>query len=31
MDMADQVLGYLRMDILDLVDPADLLEWHRRE
>ena len=28
-DMADQVLHHLRMDILDLVDPGELLEWHR--
>jgi len=30
-DMADQVLHHLRMDILDLVDPAELLEWHRHD
>ena len=30
-DMADQVMGHLRMDILDLVDPIELLEWHGRD
>jgi hypothetical protein len=30
-DMADQVLHHLRMDILDLVDPGELLEWHRHD
>jgi plasmid maintenance system antidote protein VapI len=30
-DMADQVMAHLRMDILDLIDPAALLEWNRRD
>jgi plasmid maintenance system antidote protein VapI len=30
-DMADQVMGHLRMDVLDLVDPIELLEWHGRD
>jgi transcriptional regulator with XRE-family HTH domain len=30
-DMADQVMAHLRMDILDLVDPLELLEWHARD
>ena len=30
-DMADQVMYHLRMDVLDLVDPLELLEWHRRD
>jgi transcriptional regulator with XRE-family HTH domain len=29
--MADQVMDHLRMDVLDLVDHRDLLEWHRRD
>lgn len=30
-DMADQVMLHLRMDILDLLDPHELLEWRRRD
>ena len=30
-DMADQVMDHLRMDVLDLVDHRDLLEWRRRD
>jgi hypothetical protein len=29
--MADQIMQHLRMDVLDLVDPHELLEWHRRD
>jgi predicted transcriptional regulator len=31
MNMADRVMHHLRMDVLDLVDPRELLEWHRRD
>jgi hypothetical protein len=30
-NLADQVMQHLRMDILDLVDPHELLEWRRRD
>lgn len=30
-DMADQVMQHLRMDVLDLLDPHELLEWGRRD
>jgi plasmid maintenance system antidote protein VapI len=30
-DMADQVMQHLRMDVLDLLDPHELLEWRRRD
>ena len=30
-DMADQVMHHLRMDVLDLIDPVELMEWHRRD
>jgi plasmid maintenance system antidote protein VapI len=30
-EMADQIMQHLRMDVLDLVDPHELLEWHRRD
>ncbi len=30
-DMADQVMGHLRMDVLDLVDRSELLRWQRRD
>ncbi len=29
-DMADRILRYLRMDLLDLVEPGELLEWRHR-
>ncbi len=29
-DMADRVLHHLRMDLLDLVEPGEILEWRRR-
>lgn len=29
--MADSILRELRMDIFDLLDPAELLEWRRRQ
>jgi transcriptional regulator with XRE-family HTH domain len=28
--MADRILRHLRMDLLDLVRPDDVAEWHRR-
>ncbi|HXS95877.1 MAG TPA: hypothetical protein VN736_14830 [Candidatus Limnocylindrales bacterium] len=31
MHMADSILRELRMDIFDLLDPAELLEWRRRQ
>jgi len=30
-DMADQVMFHLRMDVLDLVDRVELMEWRRRD
>jgi hypothetical protein len=30
-DMADQVMRHLRMDLLDLLDPQELLKWRRRD
>jgi transcriptional regulator with XRE-family HTH domain len=29
-DMSDKILRRLRMDLLDLIRPEDLLEWRRR-
>ena len=29
-EMADQILFSLRMDLLDLVEPGELMEWRRR-
>jgi hypothetical protein len=29
-DMADQVMQHLRMSLLDLFDPGELLDWQRR-
>ena len=28
--MADQIMYHLRMDVLDLLDPVELLEWQQR-
>jgi predicted transcriptional regulator len=28
---ADQILRHLRLDVLDLLDPNDLLEWRHRD
>lgn len=28
--VADQILHALKLDLLDLVEPAELLEWRRR-
>ncbi len=30
-EMADQILYHLEIDVLDLIEPGELLEWHRRE
>jgi len=30
-DMADEILRHLQMDLLDLIDPEELLESRRRE
>ncbi|MGA2269506.1 MAG: XRE family transcriptional regulator [Bryobacteraceae bacterium] len=30
LEMADQVLHQLHLDLLDLVEPAEMLEWQRR-
>jgi transcriptional regulator with XRE-family HTH domain len=30
-DMADQIMEHLRMDVLDLIDPVELLDWHARD
>jgi hypothetical protein len=30
-EMADQVLYHLRMDVLDLMDPLELMKWSQRD
>lgn len=30
-DMADQVMYHLHIDILDLLDPIELLRWRQRD
>lgn len=30
-EMSDRILRSLRMDLLDLICPEDLAEWHRRK
>jgi len=30
LEMADQVVARLHLDLLDFVEPAELLEWQRR-
>ena len=30
-EMCDEILLHLRMDLLDLVTPDDLVEWRRRK
>jgi transcriptional regulator with XRE-family HTH domain len=30
LEMADQVLTLLHLDLLDLIEPGELLEWQRR-
>ena len=30
LEMADQVLGQLHLDLLDFIEPGELLEWQRR-
>jgi hypothetical protein len=30
METSDKILRRLRMDLLDLIRPEDLAEWHRR-
>ena len=30
LEMADQVLAQLHLDLLDFIEPGDLLEWQRR-
>jgi hypothetical protein len=29
-DMADAILGQLHLDLVDLLEPDELLEWRRR-
>jgi transcriptional regulator with XRE-family HTH domain len=29
-DTADEILRYLRVDLLDLIDPGEMMEWTRR-
>jgi transcriptional regulator with XRE-family HTH domain len=29
-DTADEILRYLRLDLLDLIEPGEMLEWTRR-
>ena len=28
--MADQILQHLNIDLMDLIDPGEILEWRRR-
>jgi antitoxin component HigA of HigAB toxin-antitoxin module len=30
LEMADQVVARLHLDLLDFIEPAELLEWQRR-
>jgi plasmid maintenance system antidote protein VapI len=30
LEMADQVVGQLHLDLLDFIEPGELLEWQRR-
>jgi len=30
LEMADQVLAQLHLDLLDFIEPKELLEWQRR-
>jgi len=30
LEMADQVLAQLHIDLLDFIEPGELLEWQRR-
>jgi len=30
LEMADQVLAQLHLDLLDFIEPEELLEWQRR-
>jgi hypothetical protein len=30
LEMADQVVAQLRLDLLDFIEPGELLEWQRR-
>lgn len=30
LEMADQVITQLHLDLLDFIEPAELLEWQRR-
>jgi plasmid maintenance system antidote protein VapI len=30
LEMADQVVGQLHLDLLDFIEPEELLEWQRR-
>jgi plasmid maintenance system antidote protein VapI len=29
-EMADQIVGQLHLDLLDFIEPGELLEWQRR-
>ena len=31
LSMADRILAHLRLDLLELLDPAELLQWRRRD
>ena len=30
LEMADRVVAHLDLDLLDLIEPAEMLEWQRR-
>jgi hypothetical protein len=30
LEMADQILAQLHLDLLDFIEPGELLEWQRR-
>jgi plasmid maintenance system antidote protein VapI len=30
LEMADQVVGQMHLDLLDFIEPGELLEWQRR-
>jgi antitoxin component HigA of HigAB toxin-antitoxin module len=30
LEMADQVLAQLHLDVLDFIEPGELMEWQRR-
>jgi transcriptional regulator with XRE-family HTH domain len=30
-EMADRIMRHLRIDLLDLIEPGEFLEWRRRQ